>query len=146
VSRAFFERVNARDIRWGVKLFVDYQDVGIPNVVQSGGQFKNGGYGLVTLGPRIEFDYSGPNLGVFEVAPVFLTGAKEFNDDPNVGIRVGFGYQIHLHDTKTATGVRSQYALLKMDKIFGFDRAEAVPERPDIFNGAYLTVGLAFHF
>ena len=146
VSPAFYNKPLKTKTVLNLKMFADVQNITSPNLLMENSKFKKTDYTLLTVGPRIDFQYNSNHFGILEVAPTYLLDAGGLADDNGVGLRIGFGYGIKLHDNSQGSMFKSQYAIIKMDKVFQLNKADKLSTKPDVFNGAYITIGLGLNY
>lgn len=145
-SNSFYTKSLKTNTELNLKFFADVQNVTSPNLLVENSKFKKTDYTLLTVGPRLEFYYDSKHFGILEVAPTYLADSGDLSDENGVGLRVGFGYGIKLHDNASGSLFETQYAIIKMDKVFQMNKADQLSTDADIFNGAYITIGLGLGF
>ena len=145
-SSAFFKKTLKTKTGLNLKAFIDVQNITAPNLLTENSKFKKTDYTLLTVGPRIDFQYSSNHFGILEVAPTYLIDSGDLSDENGVGLRIGFGYGIKLHENAEGSLFDSQFAIIKMDKVFQLNKADKISTNPDVFNGAYITIGLGLKY
>lgn len=145
-SSEFYKKSLQTKTTLNLKAFIDVQNITAPNLLTENSKFKKTDYTLLTAGPRIDFEYSSNHFGILEVAPTYLIDSGGLSDENGVGLRIGFGYGIKLHDNAQGSLFKSQYAIVKMDKVFQLNKADKISAQPDVFNGAYITIGLGLKY
>lgn len=137
---------NSQGVVIGGRLFVDLYNITVPNLLIQGVTFDKTDYTLLTAGMRFGFGYSKGSMGLLEFGPSFLINDGKLSDDADNGIRIGFGYMVPLHDNAGKGKFKTQNLLIKMDKHFLFQDADNVSGEPDVFNGAYVSLGLSLGY
>lgn len=140
---AFHHHTNDFGVTNNGKLFFDWYQVNAKNFVTDGsGNLQTKVYHALSAGYRLSTSYKNGNVFMIDIGAANIVGQSDFTDRQPWGVKVGFGVAVPGYTFDNEGKTRRGYLTVRLDQIIGAGEANKITNKPEVFDGAYISVGI----
>ncbi len=132
------------DQRGAFRAYLEFQSLNLNNVPNAiTGDYDDSGAWLFGAGIRMtSMMPQAQGFQIIDFGVVQSAVVGDFSKNASTGVSLGLGYAILLFETYLEKDKHQGFAFIKINHVFGLDRADKITNKPDYLNGAYVNVGI----
>lgn len=142
-SKPFHNSTNSMGVGVSGRAFFDWFSVDAKNVyVDAAGEFATRPFHVFAAGYRLSSTYESNSVFLLDIGVATIGGKGDFTGKEVWGAKLGFGALIPGYTLEKNGRKINGRMFVRMDQVVGTREADKITSKPDVFDGAYTSVGI----